>query len=278
MTARILVVEDEDRARKNMVRLLENRGFDVFSGANAVEARDMINTNLFDVVVTDMLMESDKAGLSVLQAAKKKNELTEVIVITAYGSIPNAVDSTKLGAYDYIEKDADDINELLCFKVEQSVSKKEKKLLEIAKNPLRCLERRVPATGEYDVLLLCSSEDNSQARFICEELEKYGLTAWFDRDNLFPTWMFLEDIDRVLECTRSVAILVGKNEIPIWDNIELSGFLRQTTLNGVPIIPIILSEVKELADIPDFLQGMTWVDFRNNKSDSLKMLIGAINR
>ncbi|MCP4105802.1 MAG: response regulator [Desulfobacteraceae bacterium] len=278
MTARILVVEDEDRARKNMVRLLENRGFDVFSGANAVEARDMIDTNLFDVVVTDMLMESDKAGLSVLQAAKKRNELTEVIVITAYGSIPNAVDSTKLGAYDYIEKDADDINELLCFKVEQSVSRKEKKLLEIARNPFRCLERSAPASGMYDVLMLCNSEDNHQAGLIREELGKYGLSSWFDRDNLFPAWMFLEDIDRVLECAKSVAILVGKSEIPIWDDLELSGFLKQTMLNGVPIVPIILPDVEKLADIPDFLKGMTWIDFRNNEPDSLKMLTEAINR
>lgn len=278
MTARVLVVEDEDRARKNMVRLLENRGFDVFSGGSAIEARDLINANQFDVVVTDMLMENDKSGLSVLQAAKNRDELTEVIVITAYGSIPNAVDSTKMGAFDYIEKDADDINDLLCFKVEQSITRKEKKLLQIAKKPFNCLERRPPVTGEYDVLLLRNNEDKAHAEFIFEELKNYGLNPWSDKYDMLPGWMYLEDIDRILDCVKSVAVLIGKSETPVWDNLEITGFLQQAVSKGAPIIPVILSDVEELTEMPDFLLGMVWVDFRNEKPDPLEMLIKAINR
>lgn len=277
MTTRILIVEDEDRARKNMVRLMESKGFDVFSGASATEARGLIDKNRFDVVVTDMLMEDEHAGISVLQAAKKKDDLTEVIVITAYGSIPNAVDSTKLGAFDYLEKDTDDINDLLCAKVEASINRKHENLIERSKTPIRhILEKMPPSTGSYDVMVIYNTEDRDSVESICRELGAEGIKAWFDKCNLIPGWMFLEDIERVLKCIKSVAIIIGRGANHPWNDLELAGFLQQCRSRKVPIIPVILDGVDEIVGMPVFLQHMTWADFRMNDPDPMATLVEAI--
>jgi len=119
--AKILVVDDDDVARKNMERLLKHRGFDVTSAYSATNAIEIIKVNNFDVVVSDLVMENDKAGLDVLDAAKEKNESTEVIIITAYGKVPTAFDSSKRGAFAYIEKDDENPYDLLYAKVEEAL-------------------------------------------------------------------------------------------------------------------------------------------------------------
>lgn len=278
MTPKILIVEDEDRARKNMVRLMQAQGFDVLSGASATEARGLIDKNQFDVIVTDMLMEDENSGLSVLKAAKDKDDLTEIIVITAYGSIPKAVTSTKLGAFDYLEKDADDIHEVLCAKVSQSLDRKKKNFIERSRNPFRYVFDKKPSSAdEYDVLILYGPEDKQHVEYISGELAKRGLKSWFDQCNLVPGWMFLEEIDRVIECFKSVAVVIGKDGNPPWDNLETRGFLQEVRARKTSIIPIILTDVnEEIAGMPVFLQQMTWADFRMKDPDPMDMLVSAI--
>jgi DNA-binding NtrC family response regulator len=65
--------------------------------------------NAYDVVIADMVMPSGKeAGLGVLRAAKQKDSLTQVIVLTGYGNVSNAVESMRAGAIHYLEKRAEE--------------------------------------------------------------------------------------------------------------------------------------------------------------------------
>jgi len=125
---RLLVVDDEDDVRAALQRRLEREGFDVATAASAEEARQRIQEQQpsFDVVVTDMSMEQTDSGLQVLQNAMAHDIFTEVLVLTAYGNVANAVESMRRGAFDYLEKNAPgvDVYELLVMKVHQALERR----------------------------------------------------------------------------------------------------------------------------------------------------------
>jgi DNA-binding NtrC family response regulator len=126
--SRILVVDDEDEVRAALKRRLEREGFKVTTAASAAEAKEIVQAQSpsFDVVVTDMSMEETNSGLDVLQDAIAHDIFTEVIVLTAYGNVTNAVESMRRGAFDYLEKNVPgaDVFELLALKVGQAMERR----------------------------------------------------------------------------------------------------------------------------------------------------------
>lgn len=126
--SRLLVVDDEDEVRTALKRRLEREGYAVTTAASAAEAEEIIQSQspTFDVVVTDMSMEETNSGLSVLQDAIAHDIFTEVIVLTAYGNVANAVESMRRGAFDYLEKNVPgvDVFELLTLKVGQAMERR----------------------------------------------------------------------------------------------------------------------------------------------------------
>jgi DNA-binding NtrC family response regulator len=103
---RILVVDDRPKARGLLAEAAQVSGAEVMTAGSAEEAIQTIEREAFDVIVTDLQMETPKAGLEVLKAAKKKDIYTQVIVITAYGTPQISVETMSLGAFDYLEKNA----------------------------------------------------------------------------------------------------------------------------------------------------------------------------
>lgn len=104
--ARVLVIDDEDAVLAAVKRRLARDGHDVTAVDTAAEGMRLIGASdgAFDVIVTDMSIEDPEAGLDVLQAAFTRDLFAEVIVMTAYGNVANAVECMRRGAFDYIEK------------------------------------------------------------------------------------------------------------------------------------------------------------------------------
>ena len=101
---KILVVEDQDAMRESLVIAFKDEGYHVESVCSGEDAlQRLLGENQFDLVVTDLKMKKVD-GLEVLKAAKATNPLTEVVVITAYGTISTAVQAIREGAYDYVTK------------------------------------------------------------------------------------------------------------------------------------------------------------------------------
>lgn len=100
---RLLIVEDEKVALKNLDHVMEKEGYRVVGTTSGPNALKILQEQEFDVVLTDLKMEKVD-GLEVLEKCKSLYPDTEVIMITAYASIPSAVDTMKKGAYDYIAK------------------------------------------------------------------------------------------------------------------------------------------------------------------------------
>ena len=102
-TYRMLVADDKDAMRNLLANAFEARDFEVVTAANGEEAVAALKKSFFHVVVTDLNMPG-KSGIDVLRAVKAVSADTEVILITAYGSIETAVEAMRLGAYDFITK------------------------------------------------------------------------------------------------------------------------------------------------------------------------------
>jgi two-component system response regulator HydG len=101
--AKILVVDDQRNMRTTLAMMLRGAGHEVDEAADGNEGRELGATGAHDVVLTDLRM-GGADGIDVLRAIKQAQPMTEVIVMTAYGTIESAVEAMRLGAFDYIQK------------------------------------------------------------------------------------------------------------------------------------------------------------------------------
>jgi len=103
-SAHILVVDDEPDIRSLLKEILEDEGFDVTIAENAAEARECRRQRRPDLVLLDIWMP-DTDGLSLLKEWSEDNGLdAPVIMMSGHGTVETAVEATRLGAYDFIEK------------------------------------------------------------------------------------------------------------------------------------------------------------------------------
>ncbi len=103
MKSRVLVVDDDKLKRVTLKTQLEDDGYIVDLGENALIGLEKLKHQSYDAVVTDLRMPS-MDGITFLKEIKKLSPSTDVILMTAYGSIENAVKAMKEGAFEYITK------------------------------------------------------------------------------------------------------------------------------------------------------------------------------
>lgn len=99
----ILVIDDEDIARKNLSHILTKENYEVFTASDGEEALKKLEHSEFDIVITDLKM-SGIDGMNILERINTRNPDTKVIVITGYATVPSAVMAMKKGAFHYIAK------------------------------------------------------------------------------------------------------------------------------------------------------------------------------
>jgi two-component system response regulator PilR (NtrC family) len=102
--SRILIVDDERSMRDFLSILLRKTGHDVVTAENGVRAMELVSTESFDLVLTDLNMPGGAGGLEVLSETKRQDPSTQVILMTAFATSDTAVEAMKLGARDYITK------------------------------------------------------------------------------------------------------------------------------------------------------------------------------
>lgn len=101
--ARILIVDDEKGVRRSIAIAFEFSGHQVEEAATGEEALQLVQKDIFDLIITDLVME-DIDGLELIKKIKALCPTSSIIMMTAYGSIDSAVAAIKLGASDYITK------------------------------------------------------------------------------------------------------------------------------------------------------------------------------
>lgn len=100
---KILVVDDEKLVRDFVLETLKRKHYDVVAVENGQKAFQALKEQQFDLVITDMKMP-DHTGIEVIKKTKELSPNTLVVVITAYGSVENAVEAMRLGAFHYLIK------------------------------------------------------------------------------------------------------------------------------------------------------------------------------
>jgi len=102
----ILIVDDEEPQRISLSSFLKRRNFSIFTADNLTNALSVLKSEIIDMVLTDFKMPGG-SGLDLLQQVKQLNPETDVVVMTAFGKLEEAVEMMKLGAYDFLTKPID---------------------------------------------------------------------------------------------------------------------------------------------------------------------------
>lgn len=145
----LLIIDDEDQLRKLLSRLLTLEGYTVLEAPDAKSAWKILEKEEVQVILSDVKLP-DANGVTLTEALKIKYPETEIILLTAYGNIPDGVQAMKGGAFDYITK-GDDNNRILPL-----VSKAmEKAQLQFR---IRMLENKLGSKYDFDNIVGQSTE------------------------------------------------------------------------------------------------------------------------
>ena len=122
--SKILIIEDEEPIRRVLLRILkdEDSSFEIHEASDGKKGLDLIKNDSYDLVLCDIKMPKVD-GIELLQRTRKTNSTIPFIMLTGHGNIETAVESMKLGAYDFISKPPD-LNRLIN-SVRNALEKKE---------------------------------------------------------------------------------------------------------------------------------------------------------
>ena len=139
---RILIVDDEKMTCTNLDRALSKEGYTTQTAMSGEKALQMLNTHYFDVIMTDLKMNTID-GLQVLERAREKNPQTEVIIFTGYATVPTAVKAMQKGSSEFLSKplNLEDVRKVIA----QAVSRKRDKFE--PQGPVLCFAGP-PGTGK----------------------------------------------------------------------------------------------------------------------------------
>jgi DNA-binding NtrC family response regulator len=101
---KILIVDDDKPVLESVVNLLKSANYHCITASNAADGVELIKRERPSVILTDLKMDTDDAGIEVLEEAKKIDPDSVVLLYTAYGEVPSVVEAFKKGAFDFIQK------------------------------------------------------------------------------------------------------------------------------------------------------------------------------
>ncbi|MCD6379106.1 sigma-54-dependent Fis family transcriptional regulator [bacterium] len=106
MSKRVLIVDDEESIRSVLVRLLAFEKFSTLTATDGKSAIEAVSNDMIDIVLLDVKMPG-MDGIEVLKRIKRMDPALPVVIVSGHGTIETAVEATKLGAFDFIEKPID---------------------------------------------------------------------------------------------------------------------------------------------------------------------------
>ncbi len=146
--AKILVVDDEENIRKSLKMILEYEGYSFLEAEDGEEALDVVEETVgLDLVLLDIKLPG-RDGLEVLAEMKKRPYSPEVIMISGHGTIKTAVEATKLGAFDFLEKPLQRERVLLSIRNALNQNKLRRECLDLRKRA----EKRYELIGNHSLM------------------------------------------------------------------------------------------------------------------------------
>jgi hypothetical protein len=134
---------------------------------------------------------------------------------------------------------------------------------------------------KFDVFLCHNSEDKPAVIQIAKQLQAEKINPWLDIWHLRPGYSWQNSLEEQINTIGSAAIFIGGSGLGPWQNEEINALLRAFVKRKCPVIPILLPDAPQEPQLPLFLQGLMWVDFRQHDPqpydpDPLEQLIWGI--
>ncbi len=276
---RILIVEDKESLRDLLKRLLAEAGYEITTASDGDEAVEKVRREFFHLVLTDMKLPH-LSGMDVLKAARQSDSRTEVIVLTAFGSIESSVAAIKEGAYDYLTKpvDNDRLLHILGKAVENQALKMENMALRSARNeePLQVVGesrsfrealRVAEKAAESDATVLLTGESGTGkevfARFIHQRSRRaakpfLSINCGALAPSLFESELFGHEkgsftgalerkIGRIEAAEGGTLFLDEITEIPVEIQVKFLRFLQEREYERVGSARILKADVRVVA-------------------------------
>lgn len=152
---KILIVDDELEHREVLQMIVEDNGYAAETAASGMEALEKLKNGSFQLVITDLIMEG-MDGIELLEKIKEKHDKLEVIIITGYGTIGNAVLAMQKGAFTYFVK-GHDPEELL------------KEIKKVAENSVQQEEQEIDVESDSNFMLRTKNKKFSRVLQIAQK-------------------------------------------------------------------------------------------------------------
>ena len=184
MQEHILIIEDEQIALKNLEHILVKDGYKVTAVDSGTKGLNLIKSKTFDLIITDYKMKKID-GMQILEQSRKLEPYTEVILITGYATVDNAVIAMKEGAYHYIAKPykIDEVRQVIkqallkrSLQVENQALKKQldqkAKLPEIIGNSasMRQVKKTIAQVAQTDISVLILGESGTGKELVARAI------------------------------------------------------------------------------------------------------------
>ncbi len=127
-----------------------------------------------------------------------------------------------------------------------------------------------PQKQSYDVFLSHNTKDKDQVLIVASYLESQGLSLWIDRNNLRGGNCLPKEITTAIYNSRVAAVFIGKHGLGTWQQDELGTIETRRTKGHLDLIPILLPDVYELPDEPDYysLEKLLYISFSSDDFSS----------
>jgi formylglycine-generating enzyme required for sulfatase activity len=129
---------------------------------------------------------------------------------------------------------------------------------------------------EFDVFLCHNSQDKPAVIEIANQLKANNINPWLDKWHLRPGSSWQDLLEDQINEIRTAAVFVGNSGLGPWQNEEIKAFIRAFVNRKCPVIPVLLPNAPQKPQIPLFLEGLMWVDFREHDPEPLGQLIWGI--
>lgn len=117
--------------------------------------------------------------------------------------------------------------------------------------------------SKFDIFLAHNSNDKPFVKEIASKLQKRKLKPWLDEEQIAPGKSFQDEIQQAIPVVKSAAIFVGSRGLGKWQEVELRSFISMCVEKEIPVIPVLLPNVKKLPKKFIFLKEYNWVSFRS---------------
>lgn len=184
MSARILVVDDEANIRALIDEILSEEGYEVTTAADAAQARAARKEQDYDLVLLDIWMP-DTDGISLLKEWSENGATGAVVMMSGHGTVDTAVEATRLGAVDFIEKPVSLAKLLRTVEKALTVRRKDQRRLAIPQSvapagksqPMRALREQIARVAQHDAHTLLTGEPGSGRELFARYLASQSAQA-----------------------------------------------------------------------------------------------------